>query len=50
MQGDLATGLRVGDLPDLSHAPPLTEAGGHGVVPEASAGTQRHAYRPSSPW
>ena len=41
LQGDLAVELRVGDLPDLAHAP-LAQERGDVVVPEAGAGTQRH--------
>jgi hypothetical protein len=33
--------LRVGGLPDLSHAA-LAQQGGYVVVPEAGAGTKRH--------
>ena len=41
LQGDLAAQLRVGGLPDLSHAA-LADEAGHGVVPEAGAGTEGH--------
>ena len=41
LQRDLAVELRVGRLPDLAH-PAFPEEGGHVVVPEASAGAERH--------
>ena len=41
LQGNLAVELRVGGLPDLSHAA-LAEEGSHIVAPEAGAGTQGH--------
>ena len=41
LQGDLPVELRVGGLPDLSHAP-LPEEGSDVVVPETGAGTQGH--------
>ena len=39
--GDLAVELRVGDLPDPSHAA-FTQEGGDGVVAEAGAGSEGH--------
>jgi len=41
LQRDLAVELRVGGLPDLSHAA-LAQEGGDVVVPEAGAGSEGH--------
>ena len=43
LQGDIAVELRVVGLSDLSHAP-LSEEGGHVVVPEAGADVDSHRW------